>query len=69
MKTTQAHQSPPSALGVHDDQPSHGFASPSIRPNTRRADSDPVEISVAVVLVGCIVAELTIFAAVVSTII
>jgi hypothetical protein len=66
MKTTQAHKSPPGASGVHDTAPSHGLASPSIRPNTRRADSDPVAAGVAALLVACTLVELSLFGWVVS---
>ena len=69
MKTTQAHKSPPGASGVHDTAPSHGLASPSIRPNTRRADSDPVAAGVAALLVAAILGELVLFAVIVRSII
>jgi hypothetical protein len=61
--------SPPGASGVQDDAPSHGLASPSIRPNTRRADSDPVAAGVAALLVAAILGELVLFAVIVRSII
>jgi hypothetical protein len=69
MKTTQAHKSPPGASGDHSDQVWHGLASPSIRPNTRRADSDPVAAGVAALLVAAILGELFLFAVIVRSII
>lgn len=68
MKTADLPYSPPGASGVQDAAPSHGLASKSIRPNTLRADSDPVAAGVAALLVGSILAELVIFAAVVRSI-
>jgi hypothetical protein len=61
--------SPPGASGVQDDAPSHGLASPSIRPNTRRSDSGPVALGVAALLVAAILAELDLFAVIVRSII
>jgi hypothetical protein len=63
MTTTQAHKSPPGASGlVHDAPPSHGLASASIRPNTRRG-------GVAALLVAAILVELALFAVIVRSII
>jgi hypothetical protein len=45
------------------------LASASIRPNTRRADSDPVAAGVAALLVASILVELALFAIVVRSII
>jgi len=69
MKTITPHQSPPGASGVHDTAPSHGLASQSIRPNTRRADSDPVAAGVAALLVAAILGELVLFAVIIRSIV
>lgn len=69
MKTADLQYSPPGASGDHSDQPSHGLASASIRPNTRRADSDPVAAGVAALLVASILAELVLFAVIVRSMI
>jgi hypothetical protein len=69
MNISISRLSPPGASGVQDDAPSHGLASPSIRPNTRRADSDPVAAGVAAILVAAILAELVLFAVIVRSII
>ena len=61
MNISISRLSPPGASGVQDDAPSHGLASPSIRPNTRRADSDPVALGVAALLVAAILVELALF--------
>jgi hypothetical protein len=45
------------------------LASQSIRPNTRRADSDPVAAGVAALLVAAILGELFLFAVIVRSII
>jgi hypothetical protein len=66
MNISISRLSPPGASGVQDDAPSHGLASPSIRPNTSRADSDPVALGVAALLVACILVELSLFGWVVS---
>jgi len=68
MTTTQAHKSPPGASGDHSGQVLHVLASPSIRPNNRRADSDPVAAGVAALLVASILAELVLFAILVRSI-
>ena len=69
MKTITPHQSPPGASGDHSDQVWHGLASASIRPNTRRADSDPVAAGVAALLVASILVELALFAVIVRSMI
>ena len=69
MNISISRLSPPGASGVQDDAPSHGLASPSIRPNTIRADSDPVAAGVAAILVAAILAELVLFAVIVRSII
>jgi hypothetical protein len=45
------------------------LASPSIRPNTSHADSDPVAVGVAALLVAAILGELVLFAVIVRSII
>jgi hypothetical protein len=69
MNLSISRLSPPGASGVQDDAPSHGLASPSIRPNTRPADSDPVAVGVAALLVAAILGELVLFAVIVRSIV
>ena len=69
MNISSNRLSPPGASGFHYTAPSHGLASTSIRPNTRRADSDPVALGVAALLVAAILGELILFAVIVRSII
>jgi hypothetical protein len=69
MNISISRLSPPGASGaLQDAAPSHGLASPSIRPNTRRADSNPVAAGVAALLVAAILGELVLFAVIVRSI-